>query len=143
MIETPTPSPYISALYPNSTAGFSVEATGIHKDFEEIWGSFTQSVSTQTIAQKFAILTATWKTDTKYFSHVRDVASHPSYLEIIAMGKKALPYIFEDLSRGPAPWFTALKAITRINPAPAEARGDITAITNSWLSWAQKNNYGA
>ncbi len=57
---------------------------------------------------KFRNLSDKWKEETLLTSSVNEIESNPSYLEIIKMGKKVLPYIFQDLKSDPTFWFSSL-----------------------------------
>lgn len=81
-----------------------------------------------------------WEEDTKFSSSVTDIVEHPSYLKIIRLGKKVLPYIIEDLFATNNHWFYALEAITGENPIPPQHAGDIVQMKGDWLNWAVDNN---
>ena len=66
---------------------------------------------------------------------------HPAYQDIIGMGDRALQFIFEDMSRSPDHWFWALEHITRVDPVPLQAKGDLEAETTYWLTWATMQGY--
>jgi hypothetical protein len=68
---------------------------------------------------------------------IHDLVSQPAYLQIIDMGKEALPLLFNELRREPDHWFVALQAITGTNPIPSAARGDVEKMTQAWLTWAE------
>ena len=66
---------------------------------------------------------------------------HPAYQQIIGLGERALPLIFQELRREPDHWFWALAAITGKNPVPEEDAGDLEAMANDWLSWGDAQGY--
>ena len=53
----------------------------------------------------FATNKAKWTEETMFCSSIDRLVSHPSYLAIIAQGKKILPFILNDLKQEPKPWF--------------------------------------
>ena len=87
---------------------------------------------------RFHALAAQWKEETRFLSSIHDMVTHPAYLQIIGMGQEALPLLIDELRREPDHWFVALQAITGTNPIPPSARGDVDAMTQAWLDWAEK-----
>ena len=70
------------------------------------------------------------------------ITGHAAYQELIALGPPALPLVFRDLEQtGDGPLSRALTAITGAHPVPAEQRGHIRAIAETWLRWARENGY--
>jgi hypothetical protein len=57
------------------------------------------------------------------------------------MGAPAISLILERLEREPDYWFEALRQITHQNPVRQEDIGDLSLMTQSWLSWGDKNGY--
>lgn len=90
---------------------------------------------------KFHNLTKKWKEETLLTSSVNKIESNPSYLEIIGMGKKVLPYIFQDLKYESAFWFSALEKITVCNPIEPHHRGIVKLMTEDWLKWGKEHGY--
>jgi hypothetical protein len=93
------------------------------------------------IKNRFEQLAETWLKEVAFSSSVIEMVTHPSYQQIIGMGKVAIPYILAALSKQPDHWFWALKAITGEDPVPAEDRGDIQKMTQHWLKWGIQNGY--
>jgi hypothetical protein len=88
--------------------------------------------------RRFGELVARWKHDTRFLSSIHDMVSHPAYLGIIGMGRQALPLLIDELRREPDHWFVALQAISGTNPIPSSARGNLDAMTQAWLKWAEQ-----
>ncbi len=86
---------------------------------------------------QFQLLAEKWKEESKFLNFAKEITQLADYQSIIAMGKAVLPYILEDMQRQPNHWFTALKAITGVNPVKAEHRGNLQSMTNDWLLWAK------
>jgi hypothetical protein len=85
---------------------------------------------------------AAWKRDTRYLSSATQMAAHPAYREIVAMGRAALPLILADLRREPHFWFSALREITGEDPVRAEDRGKVEKMRDAWLRWGEANGFG-
>ena len=73
-------------------------------------------------------------------SSMSEIIACPAYLRIIAMGRRALPLIIEQLrSEGDDPdhWCAALEAIAGENPVPEDAHGDTVRIAQAWIEWSE------
>jgi hypothetical protein len=81
-----------------------------------------------------------WKKQTAIYSNTLHITRNDNYLDIIGMGKEALPFILKDLEKSPDHWFVALKAIAKENPVPKEAYGNIEQMRHYWLQWGKTNN---
>lgn len=90
---------------------------------------------------KFHNLAKIWKEETKFSSFTNNITQHPAYLEIIGMGKEAIPYILRDLSVEPSHWFVALRTITGISPIKPSHRGNINKMSEDWITWGKENGY--
>ncbi len=88
------------------------------------------------IDKKFKKLAEEWEKDTMILSSIHAIISHPAYLQIIAMGKDALPLIFKELKQRPGLWFWALEAITGENPVRESEEGNVRLMIDAWLRWA-------
>jgi len=98
-------------------------------------------VSDAQTEQIFRELAKIWKEETVNLSSMQEIALHPAYQEIIGLGPVAIRLILSELKREPDFWFWALRALTRRNPVPPEASGDLDAMTKVWLDWGQKHGY--
>ena len=49
---------------------------------------------TETLEQRVARLLARWRDETAYLSSSTRLTGHPAYLELIALGPTALPFLF-------------------------------------------------
>lgn len=90
---------------------------------------------------EFMKLTERWKRDRSVTSSAARMANHPAYLRIIGMGPRAIPFLLEELRRGPDHWFVALHAITGEDPVPVDARGRLPQMADAWLAWGEKEGY--
>lgn len=121
--------------------GVGQEAKYLEKQFAKVYEHLTYPISMQSDLHKFCNLAETWKEETKFSSSISEISLNQSYLEIIGMGKKVLPYILQDLKIKPAHWFSALRAITGVSPIKRLHRGDIKLMTVDWLIWGEENAY--
>ena len=95
----------------------------------------------QALGHCFAHLAKKWKRETWFHSSVTDKCMHPAYLQIIGMGKDAVPLILSELKQHGGHWFWALRAITGANPVADEYRGQMDKMTEAWLKWGRGNGY--
>jgi len=111
------------------------------RDLEFYW-SYLPNLEYQTssVQSQFKELAALWHDETDAASSPTVKLLHPAYLKIIALGKAALPFIFEELARQPAQWFVALESITRENPVPQKCY-DTRQAVQAWLDWGKTNRY--
>lgn len=91
----------------------------------------------ETVMERFRRLSDQWRRDTLFQSSVQEMAVHPAYQEIIGMGDEAVVLILRELEKAPEHWFWALSAITGVNPVGDDDRGDVQAMTRSWLDWGR------
>lgn len=91
------------------------------------------------LPQKFKRLLAEWREQSAPLSSITAMAMLPSYQEIIGMGKPALPLILNELKRKPSHLFWALRAISGIDPVPAQDRGNINKMIKAWVKWGRLN----
>jgi len=101
-----------------------------------------QAVSrrSQMIESAFHQLADEWSSDTQFESSLTAITNHPSYQKIISLGVEVVPLILSELAATPRPWFAALREITGSDPVQAHERGNVVAMADSWLRWAQANN---
>ena len=98
--------------------------------------------SVQDLTDRFQQLSKEWKRDTGHLSMVSQIAAHPSYQGIVAMGESAIPFILRDLETEPNHWFSALLAIAGEGPEiSVHERGDMRAVSAAWLKWGKSKKY--
>jgi hypothetical protein len=90
-----------------------------------------------TLETVFRSLVASWKSDTAHMSDATRMAMHPAYLQIIGLGRRALPLILRELKAEPDHWFIALFAITRYDAAVGSRT--FKDAVQAWLEWGEKN----
>lgn len=96
-----------------------------------------RQVSGSEIEQQFRVLASRWRNQTGLLSSPTRQAAHPDYLRIIAMGRLALPFVLRELRDHGGQWYSALEAITGINPIPQDAVGNIREMKAAWLAWGE------
>lgn len=91
--------------------------------------------------QEFSQLRDRWQSETRRLSSIDRKILNDSYQRIIGMGERALPHIFRALRTRTEFWFPALYSITGEDPVPPEAAGDLDAMREHWLRWAEENGH--
>ncbi len=89
------------------------------------------------IGKRFYELAEAWREEARLVSSLSKIMGSPAYRDIIAMGTHILPYLIYELEHEPKYWFGALREITKEDPVPPEARGNIDAMIHFWLTWAE------
>lgn len=92
-------------------------------------------------SEEFRALADRWQEETAHSSSMTQMVLHPAYQQIIGKGPAALPFIFKELAERPHHWFWALQAITGEDPIPAESRGILPEMAQSWLEWGSERGY--
>ena len=92
-------------------------------------------------AEKFTRLSNRWREETRAVSSDSDIVANFAYHQIMGMGERVLPLIFEELETHGGRWFWALRAITGENPVRPEDRGNVRRMTETWLEWARERDY--
>lgn len=95
----------------------------------------------ETVSAKFQRLANAWHTAVAHLSSSSKRESHPAYQEIIAMGPAVIPSLLGDLEINRRHWFTALTAITGVNPVAEEDAGNVPRMIDAWLQWGRGQGY--
>lgn len=93
------------------------------------------------IEQTFQELAAIWREETRFTSSVTAMAMHMAYQRIIGLGSAVIPSLLRELARSPQHWFWALHAITGVDPALPEHRGQVQHMAQAWLRWGRETGY--
>lgn len=96
-----------------------------------------ERTNTKTVYERFKMLESTWIKSTRYLSSVEDRATDWSYQQIIGMGSFVVPHILRSLMDQPRDWFWALTVITGENPISNEDKGNMQAMSKSWIDWGK------
>jgi hypothetical protein len=93
----------------------------------------------------FEKLAAEWKKNrTRWRSFAGDLTRDISYQRIVAMGPEAVRFILWEIKaellsgNTPDDWFYALWLITKENPVPESAQGDLVEAGRAWLEWGER-----
>lgn len=89
------------------------------------------------IASEFQVLANEWYEQTGADSSLTRITGNPSYLRIIALGKRVIPLILRELQKHPAPWFVALRALTGEQTIGKEHAGNFSKMAESWVTWGK------
>ena len=89
--------------------------------------------------KRFAALVDDWKAGRGVSSSSREMARHPAYQAIIALGPSVVPLILRELEREPDHWFIALRSLTGADPVPSEHRGEVERMAADWVAWGRAN----
>lgn len=92
---------------------------------------------------RFERLSETWKRETGMFSVVQQKMIHPIYLEIIGMSWSAVPFLIQDMQKGAAHWFPALRAIAGDTKPDDSDAGSFKEAVSIWSDWWRRKQYGA
>ena len=112
----------------------------------ELQGTATSSLiendaEEEQIAQLFSSLANRWYHETGMYSLEIQKVAHPSYLQIIGMGKQALPYLLRELEAHGGQWYQALEAILKETPVDvSDDPGNMPLLRERWLEWARQAN---
>ena len=138
----------------------AVRATGLDRAFDpsRIFprslyriGVATQSFATRptrvipinirSARSEFDQLMQRWEAERPWGVEPHELLSHPVYLDIVAMGPRAVPLLLGRMSIDPIMWFPALRALTGVNPVPKEHRGRVTLMAQDWQDWGHREGY--
>jgi hypothetical protein len=89
---------------------------------------------------KFQRLVAQWQRDTLLSSSIAQDYTHEAFLEILTLGKPALPMILEELQENGGHWFLALRLLAEENPIPPEHAGQVKQMREDWLAWGRQKD---
>lgn len=134
------------ALCPTPSALELVPYPGEGSDSRVIWDMWRDAiehyldlpVTRQSIEREFQELVETWRNERGPTSSVTELAIHPAYQRIVAMGQKIIPYLLWELARRPDHWFWALNAITGADPVKPEHRGKVSKMAEDWIQWGRE-----
>lgn len=94
---------------------------------------------------KFHQLVKQWHEETDMHSSTLRAIGHSAYLEIIAMGERAIPLILHEMKQGPGHWLPAINAVTRDLRAerenPADGCTTASGARAAWVKWGESKGY--
>ncbi len=101
-------------------------------DVYRLRSRYPHAPAEETLAQRVERLLATWRAQTGFLSSSTAMVAHPVYLELIALGAAALPFLFHDLEQTrDGHLSSALVAITGEQPVPPEEEGQIRKVAEA------------
>ena len=113
----------------------------------EVWRNYTSdeyiNYPHPGIIKQFTTLRNQWHVERGPCSAISEIIACPSYRQIMGMGKQAVPLILGQLQQegdDPDYWFAALEAITGSDPVKESDYGNMVAMAQSWLNWANWEN---
>jgi hypothetical protein len=65
--------------------------------------------------ERFRRLAARWKAERLPHSSSTRLTDHPAYQEIVALGRRAIPWLLAEMEREPDHWFRAMKHLAGRN----------------------------
>lgn len=68
-----------------------------------------------------------------------EIVGHPSYQALVDNASAVAPLIVEELRVHPSKLVWVLEDAFSITPYSASDNGNITAMTNAWIAWAERN----
>lgn len=86
----------------------------------------------------FKRLVTRWRAETYFFPSVHEKIDHYAFGKIVAMGRKTIPWIVQEIRETPDFLVMALGFLVTDNPIPASIRGRIDQIIDFWLMWAAR-----
>ena len=101
----------------------------------------TPDVQDSGVENQFNQLVHEWKSGRPRGVDVAQMVRHPAYERIIGMGEPAIPLILKELDREVDHWFHALRELTGASPVSEESKGNLSKMTQAWLSWGKDEAY--
>lgn len=95
-------------------------------------------VATDPLYEKFKRLLSEWQEESMLMSSLTDMVMLQSYRAIIGMGPAAVRLILNELKHEPDYLFSALEAITEVNPVLSDDEGNLERMANDWIEWGRK-----
>lgn len=84
-----------------------------------------------------------WRLETEHSSSIVDKVSSPHFRAIVTLGENAVPLIVHELRKRPSFIFLALQEITGEDHAPPNTKGNVRAMVEAWLLWAEREGVDA
>ncbi|MDQ3919846.1 MAG: hypothetical protein M3348_15370 [Acidobacteriota bacterium] len=101
---------------------------------ERSWQTLTDSE----VERTFRTLADEWLSETAHLSNPVDKFMHPALVQIIGLGKQAVPLILMEVQKQSGHWFYALEHINRMNPVLPEDQWDLEKTADAWLEWGRR-----
>lgn len=137
------PASFLSSrllLFPTAL-GLSHGATFVQDQIKAMVGPVDSTAlhADTALYSQFTLLMEEWDRDTSLSSSLGEIYAHPALQRIIGMGRRALPWILEDLKTSDRFWFSALREIAKHDPCLEEDAGDFARMRDRWIEWGASN----
>ena len=135
--------PSLARVFSLRSKGAGQEVEAVERSLTHFWFEYYRESRAMTyhqaaIAEQFETLADRWREFTRFRSSLTEIINNPLYRAIIQLGDDVVPLLLGELQREPEPWFAALREITGEDPVLPAQRGDMRAMTQSWLRWGRR-----
>ena len=90
------------------------------------------------VAERFGQLSRRWREEIALMSSPEDMYSVATYLQLVKLGRAAIPWILLTLQSEGGHWFHLLKVLSEDDPVLHSERGNIQKMRERWLEWGRK-----
>jgi hypothetical protein len=89
--------------------------------------------------QRFYSLLNIWRSDTAFFSDPDLIVAHPAFQALVELAGDIVPLAIEDLRARPSNLVWVLDDAIGEVEYPRDIIGDLVAMSNAWIDWAERN----
>jgi hypothetical protein len=82
-----------------------------------------------------------WQSETAIYSDPDKITSHPCFSEMVQLAPWVLPLIIDELRTKPSLLVWVLDDAFADKPYSDNQVGDIPAMTNAWIAWAERYEF--
>lgn len=105
-----------------------------------IGGAWIQAHEAIDVAKEFRRLARAIRDNYGPSSDLTDTLFSKEYMQVVGLGPRVVPLLLDDVRKTGRPWFWALEALVRTNPAKDVQHGDLAEVARRWLVWGVANN---
>jgi hypothetical protein len=105
------------------------------------WDAGDDSSPLSTTASLIGRLAANWQEETGHFSSPLEKMANRNFLDLVQLGKVAIPAILVLLQKKPSDLFLVLQTVTQQNPVHPDEYGNLDAIIAAWEKWGAQQGY--
>ena len=80
-----------------------------------------------------------WESETAFCSDPDKITGHPSFVALVQNAELVTHLIIHELQTNPSMLVWVLNDAYGEKPYASDALGNITEMTNAWISWAERN----
>jgi hypothetical protein len=100
----------------------------------------TYQASSEDFVKSFYAVVRRWRVETAFISDPDKITAHPSFAALVQNADVAMPLIIEELIQQPSLLVWVLDdAFPSDRPYADSDVGDIEAMTNAWITWAERD----